>query len=163
MTVKPPMKQKPAMKIIRNFSAGLIIFSLLAFLGQRASGAETTPAIKAISRPAAGYTEIIFHGGTGPFQIQTRATLDPSAPWTDMPDALVTALSTGVFLGHFPNGRDDLGFYRVVSFADGIAELKGWTVVLRVSAPTNGSFFVAGESPVVTRSEERRVGKECRL
>jgi hypothetical protein len=67
-----------------------------------------------------------------------------------MPDAFVTELQPGVFMGQFPNGRDDIGFYRVVSEFSGFAELKGWTVLLRVSAPANGNFFVAGESPVVT-------------
>src|SRR5205823_213020 len=28
--------------------------------------------------------------------------------------------------------------------------LNGWTVLLKVSPPANGAYFVAGESPVVT-------------
>jgi len=37
-----------------------------------------------------------------------------------------------------------------VSEGDPTSELKGWTFLLRVSAPPNGTHFVAGESPVVT-------------
>jgi hypothetical protein len=123
---------------------------MVGFPVHSASGAEKPPEIVTIARPAAGYTQIIFHGPAGPFQIQTRANLDPATPWVDMPDAYVTEIGPGVFLGQFPNGREDIGFYRVASEFSGIAELKGWTVLLRVSAPANGNFFVSGESPVVT-------------
>ena len=78
-----------------------------------------------------------------------RTSLD-ATEWVDIVDAAVTELQPGVFLGLFPNGRDDLGFYRVVSETDGISELKGWTILARVSAPANGQFFAVGESPVLT-------------
>jgi len=130
---------------------GLAIVPMLVLLGQPTRSAEKAPDIATIARPVAGYTQIIFHGGAGPFLIQTRKTLDPAAPWLDMPDAFVTELEPGVFMGQFPNGVDDLGFYRVVSVTSGDAiGLKGWSVLLRVSAPANGNFFVTGESPVVT-------------
>src|SRR5439155_9132021 len=70
--------------------------------------------------------------------------------WFDMTDALVVELEPGVFLGQFPNGNGDMRFYQVVSESEGITSLKGWTVLLNVSAPANGTFFVPGESPVVT-------------
>src|SRR6266498_2616053 len=138
------------MKTSRIFSIGVVILPLVVSFAPSASGQEKPPEIKSIARPLAGYTEIIFHGATGPFQLQGRETLDPAAPWFDMHDALVTELGPGVFLGQFPNGKDDLAFYRVVSQSEGISDLKGWTVLLKVSAPANGAYFVAGESPVVT-------------
>lgn len=135
----------------------LAILSMAAFRGQSVSGAEKAPDIKSIARPAAGYTEIIFHGPTGPFRLETRASMDPNAPWVDMPEALVTELGPRVsevmprvFMGQFLNSREEFGFYRVVSESDGIAELEGWTVLVRVSKPANGSFFVQQERPVVT-------------
>jgi hypothetical protein len=94
--------------------------------------------------------EFIFHAGSGPFRVETRGSLDPSAPWVDVTNVSVTALQPGVFRGLCSEGPENLGFYRVVSESDGIAELNGWTVLARVSAPANGSYFVAGESPVVT-------------
>ena len=135
---------------IRTICFNLSVLAMATVLTPSASAAEMTPYIQTIARPAAGYTEIIFHGGTGPFQLQKRERLDAAAPWYDMPEAVVTELGPGVFLGQFLNGREDFAFYRVVSQSDGIAELKGWTILVRVSAPANGSYFVAGESPVVT-------------
>jgi hypothetical protein len=138
------------MKTPRIFSIGVVVLTLVVSLAQPASGQVKPPEIKAIARPQAGYTEIIFHGAAGPFQLQRRDSLDPTAPWSDMPDGLVTELEPGVFLGQFPNGRDDFAFYRVVSESDGISDLKGWTVLLKVSPPANGAYFTVGESPVVT-------------
>src|SRR6266498_3824167 len=139
------------MKTSQIFSIGAVILPLVVSIAQFASGQEKPPEIKTIARPAAGYTEIIFHGTAGPFQIQTRADLDPATPWVDMHDALVTELGPGVFLGQFPNGRDDFRFYRAVSQSEGASSgLIGWTVLLNVSPPANGDYFVAGESPVVT-------------
>src|SRR6266496_3577613 len=138
------------MKTSRILSLGVVILPIIVSLAQSASGQEKPPEIKTIARPAAGYTEIIFHGTAGPFQLQTRANLDAATPWVDMQDALVTELGPGVFLGQFPNGKDDVAFYRVVSQYDGTSFLQGWTVLLKVSPPANGVYFVAGESPVVT-------------
>src|SRR6266581_2453754 len=129
------------MKTSRTFSTGVFILPLVISLAQTAFGQEKPPEIKSIARPASGYTEIIFHGTAGPFQLQTRADLDPATPWVDMNDALVTELGPGVFLGQFPNGKEDLAFYRVVSQSEGISDLKGWTVLLKVSAPANGVYF----------------------
>ncbi len=138
------------MKTSRIFSARVLILPLVISLAPSASGQEKPPDIKSIALPQAGYSEIIFHGTAGPFQIQSRASLDPASPWFDMPDALVTELEPGVFLGQFPRGREDIAFYRVVSQSEGISALKGWTVLLKVSPPANGAYFVPGESPVVT-------------
>src|SRR6266516_4593250 len=107
------------MKTSRVFSIGVIILPRVGLLAQSASGQEKLPEIKSINIPNAGFSEIIFHGVSGPFQIQSRASLDPTSPWFDMPDALVTELEPGVFLGQFPRGKDDLAFYRVVSQYDG--------------------------------------------
>ena len=136
------MKRKPLISGLASLA--LLAATLTGF------AAERTPDIKAISRPVAGYTQIIFHGGTGPFQIQHRETLDANAPWVDLPGALVTELEPGVFMGQFVNGQDDLAFYRISSVADGVISLKGWNVVLRVSPPANGTYYARGEAPVVT-------------
>lgn len=135
---------------IRSIVVGLAALALAAFAVPTTLGATKIPEIKSMTRPLAGYTEIVFHGPTGPFRIEKRDSLEAGAPWVDMPEALVTELSPGVYLGHFVNGKDDLSFYRVVSEADGISDLKGWTVRLSVSSPANGAYFVVGESPVVT-------------
>jgi hypothetical protein len=135
---------------MRTGFLGMTLVPMLILLGQSAPVTEKAPDIATIARPVAGYTQIIFHGTTGPFLIQSRKSLDDSAPWFDMPDAFVTELEPGVFMGQFPNGLDDIGFYRVVSESSGFVELQGWNVLLRVSAPANGNFFVAGESPLVT-------------
>ena len=127
---------------------------LMAALWAPSSTAATvkTPDIKSISRPLSGATEILFRGPQGPFRIQKRDSLDANAVWVDMPEVVVTELEPGVYLGQFPNGKDNLAFYRVVSEADGISDLKGWTIRLNVSTPSNGVCFVPGESPVVTVS-----------
>src|SRR5437762_12192618 len=138
------------MKTSRIYSLGAVILLLVVSLVPSAFGQEKPPEIRSLAIPKAGYSEIIFHGTAGPFQLQTRANLDPATPWVDMQDALVTELGPGVFLGQFPNGKEDLAFYRVVSQSEGISDLKGWTVLLKVSPPANGAYFVAGESPVVT-------------
>jgi hypothetical protein len=95
--------------------------------------------------------QMIFRGGTGPFQVQKRLSLDPAAPWYDIPEAKVTAVNTGVYLAVFPlNDKEDVAFYRVVSVGETIVELQGWSIALRVSAPANGLYFAQGEAPVVT-------------
>jgi OmcA/MtrC family decaheme c-type cytochrome len=47
-------------------------------------------------------------------------------------------------------GTEDVNFYRVMSLGETIVELEGWSMRLAVSAPTNGTYFAAGEAPVVT-------------
>jgi len=138
------------MKTARIFAIGVVILPLAVSLAPSLSGQELPPEIRAFAIPKGGYSEIVFHGTAGPFQIQTRTNLDPTTPWIDMHDALVTELGPGVFRGQFPNGKDDLAFYRVVSQSEGASDLKGWTVLLKVSPPANGAYFVAGESSLVT-------------
>src|SRR6185503_13980061 len=118
-------REKPPMRTARIFSIGVVILPLVVLLARSASGQEEPPEIKAFAIPKAGYSEIVFHGTAGPFQIQTRMNLEPTTPWIDMPDALVTELGPGVFRGQFPNGKDDLAFYRVVSQSEGASDLKG--------------------------------------
>jgi hypothetical protein len=140
----------------RSFSIGLMILGMLAIGGQSglrsttAYGADQPSAIRAIARPAAGFTQILFRGDKGPFLLQTRNKLDASSPWIDMPDAVVTEVNTGVFMAYFPNGQDDFGFYRVVNQSNSSSEVIGWTILVKTSTPANGTHFVAGESPVVT-------------
>lgn len=140
------------MKIMRSVAVGLITIAILVLPRQSASGTEKPPYLTSFTKPAAGEMEIIFHGTTGPFRIQTRTSLDPSAVWVDIPDAIVTEIQPGVFMGLVPSPKDpvNLGFYRVVSEGDPTAELKGWAVLVRVTAPANGLYFVPGETPVVT-------------
>lgn len=130
----------------------LALLAVALLLGSPVRGAEPAPWIVSFSKPAAGDMQILFHGNQGPFRIQMRSSLDAAAPWVDLPTALVTQVQPGTFLGWIPSPIDpvDLGFYRVVSEDEVIAELDGWTVRLAVSAPANGSHFVAGERPVVT-------------
>jgi len=59
-------------------------------------------------------------------------------------------VQTNVYIALVPNGRDDAAFYRIVSENETIAELKGWTLRLEVSSPSNTLYFVPGERPVVT-------------
>src|SRR6184192_749827 len=101
-------RKKPIMKTSRISSIGVVILPLVLSLAQSASGQEKPPEIKSLSIPKAGYSEIIFHGNAGPFQLQTRASLDPASPWIDMQDALVTELRPGVFSAQFPYGKEDL-------------------------------------------------------
>ncbi len=134
----------------RKVSIGLAILSMLVGLGRPVLGAETRPYLATFSVPAAGSMQIVFRGQTGPFVVQSRDSLDAGA-WTDVPDAVITELEAGVFMALVPapNHPMDLGFYRIVSQGDPNSELKGWAVVLQVSAPPNGTHFVAGDSPVV--------------
>ncbi|MBL9139928.1 MAG: hypothetical protein JNK85_28915 [Verrucomicrobiales bacterium] len=111
----------------------------------------SAPDIAGLSRPVAGQMQLVFHGKAGPYRIQTRTSLEASAPWSDVPEAKVTEIQTGVFMALLPIiPQDDLGFYRVVGETEMIAELKGWTFLVQVSAPANKSYFVAGERPVIT-------------
>ncbi len=114
--------------------------------------AQTPPApdILSLSRPAGGEMQLIFRGKTGPFRVQSRATLEAGAAWFDVATAKVTEIEAGVYLALIPMGRDDIGYYRIVNENETIAELKGWTALVQVSAPANGSYFVAGEAPVIT-------------
>ncbi len=109
------------------------------------------PDIVGLARPAGGQMQLFFHGKTGPYRIQSRSSLDPAAPWFDVAAAKVAEVQTGVFVALLPTTlQDEFGFYRVVNENETIAELKGWTYLVQVSAPANKSHFVAGESPVIT-------------
>lgn len=140
------------MKIIRNLTIGTFLFSLYALLGPPISGADKPPHITGISVPQGGATTIIFHGNIGPFRVQTRTSVDPQAPWTDLADVKVTEIQPGVFMGLIPRDpvREELAFYRVISDKETITDLKGWTFLVQVSSPANSQYFVPGESPIVT-------------
>src|SRR5262249_7855473 len=138
------------MKTLRIIPLGLAILSVVHCQQPAASG-DTAPDIASLSKPQAGPMEMIFHGGTGPFQIQKRLSLDTNAPWYDIPEAKVTQINTGVYMAVFPTvGTEDVAFYRVLSVGETVAELKGWSINIKVSAPTNGLYFVQGESPIAT-------------
>ena len=142
------------MKTTRTYRIGLSVLTMLAVLGQfltgTVSGAEPAPAITGISQPQAGDMQILFKGGTGPFTVQKRLTLDTNAVWLDIPTAKVTSVNTGTYVAWIPMGEENAAFYRVVSAGETIVELKGWTIGLKASTPTNGVYFVVGESPVIT-------------
>lgn len=136
----------------RSLLIGLAICFLCALLDRTGSGAEKSPHITSISVPQGGATTIIFHGSVGPFRIQKRASIEVLAAWLDVPDAQITEVQPGVFMGIIPRDArvEDLAFYRVVSERETITDLKGWTVLVQVSAPANRQFFAVGESAVVT-------------
>ena len=137
------------MKTTHIIPIGLAVLAAL-FLPQRPVSGDTAPEIAGLSKPQAGDMQILFRGGTGPFQIQKRYSTHPAAPWHDIPEAKVTQVNTGVFIASFAMGNEDIAFYRVVSVGETVVELKGWSINVKVSAPTNGLYFVPGESPVVT-------------
>lgn len=143
------------MKSLRTICIGSVVLAaavLLAHSGKAAAaaGSEKAPNIVSLQKPEQGLMEIIFRGNAGPFRIQTRASANSSAAWVDIPEATVTEIEAGIFMGLFPKGESNLALYRVVSESDGINELRGWTILASVSAPANGLYFVKGESPVVT-------------
>src|SRR5580765_598183 len=89
---KTMLRERPVMKTARILSIAVVILPLAVSLAPSASGQEVPPEIRAFAVPKGGYSEIVFHGIAGPFQIQTRTNLDPTTPWIDMHDALVTEL-----------------------------------------------------------------------
>lgn len=94
--------------------------------------------------------QILFRAkNEGPFRLQKRATTDASAQWADVLEARITEIESGVYLALAPKGLEDMAFYRIVSENETIAELKGWSTMIHVSAPANGKFFVQGESPMI--------------
>lgn len=131
---------------------GLAVLGAAGFGALRTSGAESPPVLSSLSKPAGGDLQIVFRGGAGPFRVQSKASMDPGSAWVDLTKASVTELQTGVYLAMIPSPKDtaDPGFYRVVSEGESVIELKGWTILLNVSAPANGTYYVAGEAPVVT-------------
>ena len=138
------------MRIQRIIALGAAL--LVSIIGKSAaSAAETPPHIQNMSVPVAGTMQILFHSkNAGPFRLQTRTSLNPTNPWVDASAAVITEIQTGVYVALVPKGLDDISFYRVVSENETIVELKGWTIRVEVSAPSNSLYFVAGESPVVT-------------
>jgi hypothetical protein len=97
--------------------------------------------------------QILFHSQTaGPFRVQTRTSLDPAAPWTNVTAAAVTELQTDVYLALLPKGMEEAAFFRIVNENETIVDLKGWTIRVEVSVPANSLYFVPGESPIVTVS-----------
>ncbi len=137
------------MKMLRKLSIAIAALGAVVLQQLPVSG-ETAPTIASMTRPQAGAMQMLFHGGTGPFQIQKRLSVDPTAPWYDIPEAKVTQVNTGVYMAFLPMGSEDAAFYRVLSVGETIVELKGWSLLMKVSSPANGLYFVAGESPVVT-------------
>jgi hypothetical protein len=138
------------MRTKRITSLCLALVTAIAGWQQAAFGVVTPPFISNLSKPAAGPLEMLFHGTGGPFLIQTRASLD--APWVDVPNSIITEVQPGVLEALIPTPQKpiDLSFYRVVSEGDPTLQITAWTVLLRVSSPANGTYFVQGESPVVT-------------
>lgn len=135
----------------RITALGAVILALGMGPGRIAAAADTAPRIQDISVPVAGTMQILFHSKTaGPFRLQTRTSLNSDAPWVDLSAAVITELQTGVYVALAPKGIHDVAYFRIVSENETIVDLKGWTIRVEVSAPANGVYFVAGESPVVT-------------
>lgn len=126
------------------------MFLMCALAGPPILGADPPPQAVSITVPQGGWTQILFRAkNEGPFRLQTKKTLQ-GTQWLDLSDAVVTELEPGIYMALVPKGLDDIGFYRIVSENDTVAELKGWAAILQVSAPVNSQYFVTGESPVVT-------------
>src|SRR5262245_3795999 len=104
------------MRAMHKILTGCVVLVTAAALTRSAPGTEKPPQIQSLSVPLAGSIELLLHGNSGgPFLIQTRATLDPSSPWVDLPNAVVTELQPGVYMGYVPNNRNtDLSFYRIL-------------------------------------------------
>lgn len=137
--------------MIRREILSILAALSLGVLGSVGAAAQTTPDIVGLSKPVAGQMQMVFHGKNGPFRIQSRSALDASAAWNDVVAAKVTELEGGVFMALLPNLPEvDSNYYRVVNENETIAELKGWTYLVQVSAPANKTHFVAGEAPVIT-------------
>ncbi len=117
-----------------------------------ATPAGSLPNILGLSQPVSGDSQILFRGKSGPFRLQSRTSLATNAIWFDVIGAKITPLQNDLYLATFPLGREDAAYYRVVSENETIAELKGWTVQVQVSAPANKFFYLAGEKIVVTVS-----------
>lgn len=138
--------------ITRAVTIGLTALSLVISLALpgKLSAQTAAPDILSLSKPQAGDTIITFRGSGGPFRIQSRASVDTNAPWSDITDARVSEVQPGIYIAMFPMGFAQAAFYRVLSEDQVIAELKGWNVLVKASTPTNGTHFVVGESPVIT-------------
>lgn len=135
----------------RITALGAVILSLCIFLEPITRAADTAPYIQTMSVPVSGSVQILFHSKTaGPFRLQTRTSLSADSPWIDASAASIVEVQTGVYVALVPKGLEEVAFYRVVSENETIVDLKGWTVRVEVSAPSNSLYFVAGESPVVT-------------
>lgn len=95
--------------------------------------------------------QIIFRSKTGgPFRLQKRASIETSAQWFDVLEAKFAEIEPGLYMVLCPKGLEDMAFYRILSETETIAELKGWTTLIQVSAPANGQYFVSGERPLVS-------------
>jgi hypothetical protein len=129
-----------------------LLLCALALFGATTGRAVDSPAhIAAFSKPAAGSLEMLFHGSNGPYLIQCRDSLDANAVWKDVPTAVITEVQPGIYTAFVPSPQySDLSFYRVQNEGTAGAETDAWTVLLNVSAPANGQYFVAGETPTVT-------------
>lgn len=138
------------MKTIRLIPPTLLLLATCLCYPALSSGAESPAYIQNLMVPESGSMQILFHSKTaGPFRVETKQTVD-SPDWVDCKAAVVTQVDTGSYLAMVPKGSEEVGFFRIVSETEVIAELKGWTILLNVSAPANGEFLAAGESATVT-------------
>jgi hypothetical protein len=93
-----------------------LILSLLNLLPHVGATAESVPHIQNMSVPVSGAMQILFHcDAPGPFRVQSRASLDPASPWTDIAAAAVTELQTGVYVAFLPKGLEAVAFFRVIN------------------------------------------------
>jgi len=137
------------MRTKRILALTAAILSLVTLWPRAGFGAYPAPHIQTMSVPVKGSIQILFHcQNTGPFRVQMRTIV--TDPWADVAAAVITEWNTGVYVALLPSGINDMAFFRIVSENETIVELKGWTIRLEVSAPSNSLYFVVGESPVVT-------------
>src|SRR5512140_1750677 len=101
------------MKTRHKVSLGLAVMAMAASLIKPVSAADKPPYISTFSRPVAGSMQMLFHGTGGPFKVQTRQSLDASAPWTDVANAIITEVQPGVMTADvpMPAAGADLRFY----------------------------------------------------
>lgn len=136
---------------MRKLEIGAAIVLLLAWNGPVIPGADLPPQLASITVPQGGWTQILFRSqGEGPFRLQSRLSMAPSAPWVEVTEAVITKIEPGIYMVLCPKGLSDMAFFRILSETDTIAELKGWALLLQVSAPGNRQYFVPNESPIVT-------------
>ena len=104
--------------------------------------ADPAPEVAGLSVPQGGSMQILFRAkDEGPFRLQTKKSIDASAPWYDVTDAIVTKIEPGIYMALIPRDlKDDIAFFRVVSEHETVAELKGWSLKVQVSPPANGQI-----------------------
>lgn len=148
--------------LMRGSRLVLTVLVMAACSAMIASGVDESVYVSDVNRPV-DKMQIIFRAKTGPFRVQKKETLDASQ-WQEVTNAVITEPRAGVFFAAVPvsGNTANIGYFRILSEADPSFELKGWSVVASASTPANGSYFVAGERPVVTVTIVDTLGQDFR-